>query len=88
MSELCDLSVLMRIICEDLYTNFYLLNGSVQSNSRAWSSRKEILDLFVEEQRLHIAWHRFSFSGSWLLPPKISERTWEKVALVVCIKDK
>jgi hypothetical protein len=36
-----------------------------------------------------MAQHRFSLSGSWPLLPRISGKIacWEKVALVVCIKD-
>jgi hypothetical protein len=50
---------------------------------------RKILYLFAEEEILHMGLHRFSVSGSWLLPPKISEEIacWEKVALVVCIRD-
>jgi len=50
---------------------------------------RKILYLFAEEEILHMAQHRFSLSGSWPLLPRISGKIacWEKVALVVCIKD-
>ena len=50
---------------------------------------RKILCLFAEEETLHMARHRFSLSGSWLSLPRISGKIayWEKVALVVCIKD-
>jgi hypothetical protein len=50
---------------------------------------RKILYLFAEEETLHMAPHRFSLSVSWPLLPRISGKIvcWEKVALVVCIKD-